>query len=417
MRLGPALAILRRGMLQYFRQGALIILCLLAAKILGLLAQARAAVYLGPESYGISGIFYGLAPIIVLLTNLRTDIVLVREYPNYTKAKILPRILSSIFSFRLLILILISVLAIPLIAHSPLLLACGLSTLPFYASQALKPYWLLQAKKNLHVHYIGMLVQTCITAACIFIFFREGQQTGSDLIAYSIGGSIALLTTWQLANKGMPSVCINKTTLVDVKEITIATKWILLTACFSVGYTAMELPLLALLSSNENAGIYRTAVTLSENLYTFLAFSNALLYPHLVQWKNISDAHLVKMQHRTLLIFGSIGMLIFTTIAILAPSLYHLLYQGDYNDAITPFRILVLSKMCMLLTGIYSWGLMAQKRDKTLLFILAPLSLLSIASSFYFIPKYGIIASAYISLGFSASFFALTFLNSQKIKP
>jgi O-antigen/teichoic acid export membrane protein len=410
----PISSILLKALKKYGKQGLIIILCLMAAKVIGLFAQARAAVYLGAESYGISGIFYGLAPFIVLLTNLRTDIVLVREYDHYKRQNLLKQITSSIFSFRLIAFILIAATTIPFIVKNEAYLLCWLMALPFYANQALKPYWLLQAQKKLHVHYLGMLVQTAVTAACIFIFFIPGQSLGSDLIAYSIGGSASLLLTWKLANRGMPHIRIDQKVIEDSKEITFATRWILLTALFSVSYTSLELPLLVALSSPAEAGVYRTAVNLSENLYTFLAFANLLLYPHLIEWHQKGRAHLLKMQSRILLIFGAFGLTLVFIIGALAPIIYQWLYSGAYDDAISHFQKLVLAKVFMLLAGIYSWGLMARKSDKVLLIILAPLSVLSIAASFAFIPTFGSTASANIALAFSASFFLLTLSANYK---
>ena len=395
---------------RYGRQSLIIIACLLAAKIIGLFAQARAAVYLGPANYGVSGVVYGLAPFIVLLTNLRMDIVLVREFDDYRTSGKLGEIISSIFSFRLFAFLLVAALTAfgLFLANEPALLLCWLMAILFFASQVLKPYWLLQAARKLHVHYLGMLIQTTVTAGCIFIFFRPGQFLGSDLIAYSIGGGTALLITWYLCQKGMPPIRFGKDDFEEVKAITFNARWIIVTALFSVSYTSIELPLLLTLASAEETGTYRTAVNLSENLYSFLAFTNFLLYPHLIEWQRKGRAHLWNMQKRIAIIYGSGGLLIFLAVAFAAPFIYSWLFSGVYYEAVDQLKILVLAKVFMLLAGIYSWGLMARRADKLLLIVLAPLSLSAILASFLLVPTYGATASAGIALSFAFLFFICT---------
>lgn len=402
----------RAGLGSYFRQSAIIILSLLAAKILGVFAQARAALYLGPENYGISGIFIGLVPFVILLSNLRTDVILVREYPDREAKGSLQKLIAHVFSFRGGILIIVTLLVAALLYNYPSYLLCWLLAVPFYASQALRPYWLVQAQRKLHIHYSGMLVQTVCTAACVFAFFRPSQFLGADLLAYSVGGLVALVITWRWVNGGFPKFAYSLDMFHDARELVQAARWILITACFSLIYTSFEMPLIVLLKSESDAGTYRTAVSLSQNLYTFLTFLNALLYPHLVQWHRNGACFLWRKQLRILALFSALGVLVFVVFSAGAPLIYDILYRGSYLDAIPSFRLLVAAKVFMLLAGIFSWGLMAMKRDKVLLLILVPLSSAALAAAWLTIPKFGIVASAFVACAFSFLFFGLTLAAS-----
>ena len=387
--------------LNLFRQSAWILICLFLAKLIGVFAQARAALYLGPENYGISGVFYGLVPLVLLFTNMRTDIVLVREYSEREEAGSVQSLISQVFSFRIVLLALILLLGGSLLVPHQSYFWCWIMAAPFFASQALRPYWLIQARRKLHLHYFGMFAQTMVTAACIFLFFRPGQFLGSDLIAYGSGGLVALLVTWWGINRRIPEVRIDRETVNEMAALVMGTRWVLLTALLSMIYTSLEMPIIALLLSNEDTGNYRTAVTLSESIYTFMAFLNAILYPYLVVWSHRGPRYLLRRQLRILVLFTIMGAIIIGLTFWAAPLIYEVLYQGEYREAIQSFRLLVIAKVFMLLAGIFSWGIMARKADKTLLAILAPLSATSLISASLAIPEYGIIASAYVTLGFS----------------
>jgi O-antigen/teichoic acid export membrane protein len=395
-----------------FQQSAWILVCLLFAKLIGVFAQARAALYLGAEHYGISGIFYGLAPLILLFTNMRTDIVLVREYPEREKSGSIRKLISYVFSFRLLLLVLILLIAGTFFVQQRSYLWCWVLAAPFYASQALRPYWLIQARRQLHLHYFGMLVQTVVTAACIFFFFRPGQFMGSDLIAYGTGGLAAMLITWKCIHRGIPEIQANREMAQEMSNLVLGARWVLLTALLSMIYTSLEMPLISLLRSEDDAGTYRTAVSLSESIYTFMTFLNAILYPYLVLWNRRGPGVLWRMQLRILGLFMILGGMAAGLTYAFAPFIYDILYEGAYREAIHSFRLLVIAKVFMLLAGIFSWGFMARKQDKALLAILAPLSIGALVTACFTIPSHGITASASVALTFSFLFFTLTFGTS-----
>lgn len=257
-----------------------------------------------------------------------------------------------------------------------------------------------------------MLVQTVVTAACIFLFFRPGQFLGSDLIAYGAGGLVAMLVTWKYIHGKIPEIVFSKQMAKEMSDLVLGTRWVLLTALLSMIYTSLEMPLISLWRSASDAGTYRTAVTLSESIYTFMTFLNAILYPYLVVWNRRGPRVLWRMQRRVLIFFMMLGGVVIALTFIFASFLYEILYHGAYQDAIQPFRLLVVAKVFLLLAGIYSWGFMARKQDKTLLAILAPLSVGALVTASLTIPRFGIGASASVAMTFSFLFFILTFLTS-----
>lgn len=390
-------------------QSAVIMMCLVGGKVVGIFAHARAAVLLGPENYGISGVVLGLLPVVILLTNLSMDTVLVREYSSYQSAGRLERVVRHILGFRFFATLAIAAVGVPFLLSRPPYLVCWLLAVPFFLSQSARPYWLLQAEGKLYLHYAGMLVQTLVSAFVILVFFRPGQALGSDLVAYGLGGLAAFAFAWFRIRRTIPLPALGSDTLATVSQTALCAKWIFITGIFSGLYTAAEMPLLAHFRSASEAGTYRVATSLAQNVYTLIAFSNALLYPLLVRWQESGPRFLFRQQLKVLALYAGGAVAVVGFFVLLAPWVFRFLYADEYDAAIGPFCLLILAKAFMLMAGIFSWGMMAARRDRTLLAIIAPISLLAIAAAFLLVPKFGAVASALIAVGHAAAFFILSF--------
>lgn len=394
---------------KYLNQILIIFGCLILAKVIGVFAQARAALYLGPENYGLSGVFVSLLPFIILVTNLRMDIVLVRKFPELGSVESENALAGGVFLFRAGLFAMIFLIGCLALNENENLLLCWILATPLFLFSSLRPYWLLQARKRLHFHYLGMLGQTCITALIIFLFFKPNQALGSDLLVYGFGAIGAFVISCIGAGIIWPFSRLAISSIWKASQIALETRWVFIIGLFTIGYTSLEMPLIVCLRSSEEAAPYRTALMLSENFYTFLVIINSMLYPHFVDWVKGGFDNLFRMQGRilTVAILSLVPVLLILILA--ATWIYALLFQGVYDSGILPFKILVCAKIFLFLAGVYSWGLMAMGKDRTLFWVLGPLSLLSLVANIYLIPRFGIVSAASVSLVFSASYFVLIF--------
>ena len=374
---------MRQKLFKALQHGGFIAISIVVTKIIALCAQGKAAQYLGPQNYGISGIFLSILPLVVLLSNMQMDPLLVRNYISEKSAHKQHKLIEHIFNLRLLLLSISAFCALlALYFIEPRYSLCLALIIPFYYSQSLKPAWLLQATHRLHIHYTAMLIQTVTTVACIFIFFRPNQALGSDLICYSIGGSVAFLYSWKKAHHQPPTINISKACTSGSLALIKTAKPLLGIATCTIFFNSLQIPLVASLASTTEAGFYRTATLLSENIYTTLFTINALLLPHMIRWRNSNEINFSANYNKTIRYVTLTAFICVFAGYLLAPILYKFIYSDAYTEAIPEFRLLLIAKIMLFLAGTLTQAFIATNKESELFKILAPITAIGLLISY-----------------------------------
>lgn len=399
------------------RQGAFIALAIATTKVIALIAQGKAAQHLGPEFYGISGIFLSLLPLITLMSNMQIDPLIVRTYVNAQSKNTQNDLIEHVFSLRMLVSLSLMVLlfaASALIGHKYAL--CFLLAAPFYFSQTLKPGWLLQAAHKLHIHYIGMLIQTATTAACIFVFFEPGQALGSDLICYSIGGGLAFLFTWNRAHGAAPKIKIKRVFSNESIDLIRSAKPLIGIATCSILFNSAQIPLVASLASTTEAGFYRTAALLSDNIYTTLFTVNALLLPHMVKWYQAGKKNFLRRCDTVIQYSLLLSLLCGLACYALTPLIYRLIYSEAYAAAIPEFKLLLIAKLILFTTGTHMHAFIGASRERELFKSLAIATAVGLLLSYASTQIYSTIGTATAELTYATSCLVIVHLKWRRLR-
>ncbi|PTX97138.1 hypothetical protein DB345_08160 [Spartobacteria bacterium LR76] len=386
-------------------------------KCISFFAAIWSARCLGPENLGKSGLVLSIVAQASLLTTLSIEALLVREYKQGSPER-QQHLIEIYTTLRVSISIVFTLIALLVAAtafrDSPYFWGI-LVGIPYYLINANNASWLLMAKENMPANSRSAAVTSVAIAVLTFTFFRPYQPAFSDIVVISIASFLGFILAWKAADdRWLPRIA-KLSLLADGARLAWEGRWLFLIGLFAYLYTSLEQPLVGILASAEDLGLYRTATNLVGTLQQFLLLIPTLLYPRLIEWKKKGIKPFWHRQLQIALLLFLVGSLISLSSFILAPIFYPILYGPAFSGAAIPFTLLVTAKCLILVEGIFSWGLLALQREKRLLLLMVITASIAVPLYFTIIPRYGIIGAAATNLAMEALFFAMCFALSWKL--
>jgi O-antigen/teichoic acid export membrane protein len=377
------------------------------AKVVTLVASVYAARCLGPQNLGFSGMILTGVSQAALLINLGQDTLVIREYKRCTNNHQKEDLVSAFFSTRLLLtglVLFFAVSALMLVDYPGIYLEGLLIAVVIVLFNANTAGWLLTATEKAALTYRSTALSALLGGALVLIFFRPGQRVFSDLYVAAASGILLFLLTWISASfNPLRSFSLRKGILGF--RLLWRGRWLALTAIVVYLYTQFDQPLLGYLYSVEELGRYRTATSLTASLNMAFATLPVFYYPRMLEWKSRGSAYFRQRLLFLALIFSVIAILSSIAVFLLSPELYPLLYGPAFSSAAYPFAILFASKMVVLVSGPFGWGLWAMGKDKLVLAILSLAAVVAVVLGVLLIPKFGMAAAA--SANLTAELFVL----------
>jgi O-antigen/teichoic acid export membrane protein len=388
---------------------------MIATRGLGLAIAAAGSIWasrcLGPHKLGISGMILAILAPMGLLVDLNQDVSLVRRYKACADDDARRELLRETFIFRwalclgwmLLAATGLAIFGIPdeewrlgICAAFPLLLVT--------INQGA---WVLQAQENMPARYRALLVQSLVGAGCYLAFFRPGQNSaGSDIVVMAAAVGCEFTLGWWYARRplgsgaGFSLAHLARQWDRLLRGLRSAARgywdgrWLAITGIVSYLYIYLQTPLVGMLLGTDHVGQYRTATTLLNGFQAFAAMIPALLYPRMIEWNRKGPDHLWQQQWRFLRVAFGFFLPGAIFAFLLAPFAYQVLYGPAFSAAAYPFAMLVVSRMLMVLNGIFGWGLWAQHRDRLFLALTLFTAVISLGLNFVLIPRLGIFGAA-----------------------
>jgi O-antigen/teichoic acid export membrane protein len=367
-----------------------------AARGMAFIGSAYAARCLGPANLGISALVASISQLVVVLANGGLDTVAVRRIaanPGCARG-----ITASIVWFRTRLLAAI----LPLGLCAVLILTSGEhafawcvgAILPIGTSFGLS--FVFQGLEKLPLQALVSVLTSAVTAAAFF-FFRPGMPAGSDVAVMAFAGFCGmLLSFWlfrALASQGgtdepAPAIA---ALLRESRPY-----WMLAVVVYC--YSTLQVPLVGYIAGKQSLGAYRSALMLVAGLDLLYSSINSLLLPRLVAWRRKGPTFLWHRQKELLFLFLFSGGAISAGVISLAPVVYRRFLGVAFTEAILPFQILVVGRLAVFVGQIFAWSLSALHLDRQ--FFLASLAgaVFSVGANLLFVPCYGIVAAAVVSV-------------------
>lgn len=367
----------------------------------GLIWAARC---LGPKNLGISSMVSTIALQAAMLLGFINQTVLVREYKNCSKDMERSSLIRISATYRMLAGIMFAIVG-GIVMSAGILPSdyhfAGWFFIPLVLIASAQPAWVYQAAEKQHFQSSIAVLQPALAAIMYLILFRPGMSAGSDLAVTTAVSLVVLIIYWIFIYRLTP---LRGTPLVwgDFKQaaaLAWESRWLFISTLAIYVYTTLEQPLLGWLYSLEELGKYRTAVTIVTAAQGLLGIIPMLLYPRFLEWRKQSEELLWSRQCKLAIAFAALGVVGIIGAFLLMPIIHPLLFGNAFAGAAIPGAILIVSKMVVIVNGIYGWGLMTDKYyDKRVSLSMLGAAVLSVTLNVALIPKYGMYAAACVNV-------------------
>ncbi len=368
---------------------------------IGFLGSVWSSRCMGPDNLGISGMIIGTITPLVLLINLNQAAHWVRLYRGYKTEEEKADLVSVISTYKLTVTFAFILIAIPLLLFGDFSSNWHLGLLaafPYFFLTANAADWLLQSEEKVPAITQAMMVQAIISTCLYFLFFRPGMSAGADLVVQCTGLTVAFILAWSTALNKRKIRLFHWAKLVEIVPMLKEGRWLILIGFAVYTFTTLEVPLIGWLYSLKELGIYRTSIVLVSGVGAFTGYIPMLLYSRMIEWNQQGPRYLWQQQKKVLLYLALMSAVLSVAAFALAPFIYSHIYGPGFQRGAYPFAILLAAKLMALLSGILSWGMAAQKKDRALFYIMVYVAVFSVTSNLIFIPRFGAFGASTVNL-------------------
>lgn len=179
----------------------------------------------------------------------------------------------------------------------------------------------------------------------------------------------------------------------------IADSWpLIFSAAFALIYSRIDQVFIKHLLSVEAVGIYDAAVRIAEVWYFLPSIIVTSLFPAIVNAKLTSEHMYSKRLARLSIILVSLSAGVALVTTILAPYIINFLYGPAFMGGVIILQIYVWSGVAISLGNLANNYLVTENHKKTLFFSYMLSMITNVVLNLIWIPKYGIVGSAYATL-------------------
>lgn len=370
--------------------GARVVGTLLALVTIGLITR-----YLTRNDWGEYSILLTWGGIFAVLADLGLYQLMVREVSRHGADE--QKIASNIFTIRLISGLFIFALA-PLAAlffpyshQAKLGILVGMVGFWFLANgQVLMGLFQkhLQMSKVALAELVGRLVQL----ALVWFFIRQGQDFLVIVSALSLGGLVNFILIFWWARRFCSLRLAWDWPL--WREIFFQSYPLAAASVLTMIYFSSDSLFLSVLKPATDVGVYRLPYKVLESLIFFPAMFTGLIMPLLSR-----SAAVDKKEFKEVFQRGSDVLMVFAVPLVvgtwlLSPAIIGLLGGGRYGESAVVFNILIVAVGAIFFGTIFSYGLIALGKQRSLLWISAVGAVFNVTANLVLIPRYSYYAAA-----------------------
>lgn len=369
---------------------------------------------LGAEQAGISGFVLAVTQQLVLGSSILPNHFLVREIKQHPDhSHLLQAILVQRLSVSLGIVLLGGV-GLWILRPEPSWNRAVWLAFPLVVVLALRSQWYLQARENQLLMYRNQFIGALVALLGFLIFLRKGALAYHEILITVL--SATLITTLNLGTlkHGLILRPQCRSLFPYLKDSIRRARWLYFTTLFISFYVTFQVPLVGILLDMMSMGIYRAAFLAVTAFHSFSLIIPLLLYPRFIDWHRQGSDLLWKRQMTIFLSILGVGLLVCLVAAAIAPALFPVIFGSEYSAAAWPFVLLLVSKLVVVLNGIFAYGLWAQQADRAMFYITLVAAVFSLVLSVMLVPAYGVNAAAGIAILSESLILLLTVWESRR---
>ncbi len=164
-------------------------------------------------------------------------------------------------------------------------------------------------------------------------------------------------------------------------------------------YSKVDVLILNFIKGKEAVGIYSAGYRFLDALMFVVTAYNVSSMPLFSKLAHDKKKNIfINKIKKDVVLVSFIGISIALGFYFLGPIFLPILYKSTYFESIQVLRIIIFALPLILLTSVFLNSIYALNKAKSVIFIFLFQLIFNIAFNWYFIPKYGFFASAYITL-------------------
>lgn len=377
----------------------------MASNILMLFANTYAARCLGPANLGVSAQVQALVQQLALSFNGGFDAVGVRLVAAGQERP--ANVLRSVLAFRLGIALLLAIGWVVgvflLVPAGPVRMAWMLGAVLLVVLSLQLPF-LFQSIEQMPRFAAVTTASSLLVAITYAGAFHPEMPVGSDLLVAAVVGSVvaacACVLACRLVHLRLTTFFMNWAEVHALLGRLLAQSWrYWLLAALTLIYTVLPISVLARLQGDSAAGILRVCLLFASGLEVVFASINSLLLPRLVRWLHEEGLDALWVHQKNLFkAYLAFAALVGAALLGLSPWIFTHLLGERYLPGLVPFFVFAAGRLVVFVGQIYSWGVVALRLDRQIVFATAAAAAASLLLNFALVPSLSILGTALSSL-------------------
>lgn len=252
----------------------------------------------------------------------------------------------------------------------------------------------LKYQFTLYSLIIVNLLSLILVVACVFLKLPIIMVTFS----YSICGLVLIMSSFFFARRFVDKFYLTFN-FSEFKKIFLPAIPLGLVLIFNVLYFHLDSFLLAVLKTNREVAQYGLAYKFFETLLVIPTFYGNSVYPVLLARLKNDQEGFRRLFRKSLSLLALLSILTLVGTVLVAPLLIGLStgFKPAYAGSITSLQILALSFPVYFITSIFMWYFVSLKKNTMLLWVYGSSLVLNFVLNWFFIPRFGFYASAWLT--------------------
>lgn len=254
-----------------------------------------------------------------------------------------------------------------------------------------------QATEKYRSSFIANIVSALVNIVLFITILNLGAPIHLAIISLTISGIIGGITAMLIVKRSLRSI----TPLFDkkyIKGIAFESLPLTISLILNLIYFRIDSLILPLYRQIEEVGRYNVAYKIFDTILVIPNYFANALYPVLLQKYSENLQTFVKTIKKSALSLTALSLTGSLLSYFLAPVMVYVV-TGTYNEQTTLFiRILTAGLFAFFLSSISMWSLIVIGKQKYLAYIYGTTMTINILANVIFIPTYGALASAYITI-------------------
>ena len=389
------------------------------SRLIKLILMVYAARILGTSGYGVFSYALGLSILFSVLSDIGINSLTTREVSSSDKPH--QKFIATSLMIRL-VLIIISILAIILIAPLFTKIPEVIPLLPviaiLIALDSMRNFALAinRGEQKMEIEAVVLIV-TNVTIVVVGIITLIAFATSRALTAaYAIGTGVGLIIALAILRRHFRNI-LRYFDRRMVKDI-IKNAWpFALLGLSGVIMINTDLVMIGALRGASEVGLYSAAQKPIQVLYSIPVMIASAFFPAITKFVNKDNKKLGRVMEKTIAATLLVGMPIAFGGIILGKQIIGFLFGGAYISATFAFQILLLTVLITFPSAVVAHAIFAYNKPKNFIWFLVFGVIGNIFLNILLIPKYGIVGSAFATIGAELAANSFIWFRMRKINP